>query len=88
LKKAGFVDVALTRHDDVMRAGRSIDEAIDLSLTVGPAGETMRLAGQVAERARPRIEAALRDAFAPCSTTDGVFMGTSAWVVTARKPLG
>lgn len=88
LRKAGFVDVALTRHDDVMCMGRDVEEAIDFSLTVGPAGETMRLAGEAAERARPRIEAALRHALTPCSSKDGVYMGTSAWVVTARKPAG
>jgi ubiquinone/menaquinone biosynthesis C-methylase UbiE len=86
LTRAGFTDATLTRHDDVIRVGRDLQEAVDSSLTVGPAGESMRLAGDAAERARPRIEAALREAFAPYVTERGVCMATSAWVVTARKP--
>lgn len=85
LARAGFVEVALERHDADILAGRDLEEAVDCCLTIGPAGETMRLAGEAAEQQRPRIEAALREALRPFATPSGVRAPTSTWVVTARR---
>lgn len=87
LEKAGFVEVGFARHDADMICGKDLPEAIDWCLTLGPAGETMRLAGEAAEEARPRVEAALADALRPYLGPRGVSMPTSAWVVTARRPI-
>ncbi len=86
LAKTGFVDVDLAQHDADIVCGRDVAEAVDMCLTIGPAGETMRLAGEAAERARPRVEAALAEALRPYLGPKGVSLQTSAWVVTARRP--
>jgi len=87
LVKAGFIDVDLARFDADIVCGRDLAEAVDMCLALGPAGETLRLAGEAAERARPRVEAALADALRTYLGPKGVSLQTSAWVVTARRPL-
>jgi SAM-dependent methyltransferase len=84
LTRGGFREVAFERHDAPICIGRDVDEAIDLAMMLGPAGEIMRLAGDEAERRRPAVMSALKDALAPYQTADGVVMPSSAWIVTAR----
>jgi hypothetical protein len=50
----------------------------------GPAGEAIRLAGAPADAMRAQVESALRDALSPYTTADGVVLGASTWIVTAR----
>ena len=47
--RAGFADISLRRCDLPILIGRDLDEAIDLVMALGPAGEILRLAG---DRAR------------------------------------
>ena len=82
---AGFEDVALTRCDRRWSLG-DMDQAVALALGLGPAGEAMRLAGENAERERPRIEAAVRQAFSDLVEGDRVSTNVSTWIVTARAP--
>ena len=82
---AGFEDVTLTRCDRRWSLG-SMDQAVDLALGLGPAGEAMRLAGENAERERPLIAAAVREAFSDLVDGDGVSTNVSTWIVTARAP--
>ena len=86
LVAAGFEDIALQRSDLPYLMGRDLDEAIDLVMGLGPAGELIRLAGDDAEELRPRLTAELRDAISGYVEPDGVFSGSSAWIVTARAP--
>ncbi|MFY9265448.1 MAG: class I SAM-dependent methyltransferase [Solirubrobacterales bacterium] len=86
LLAAGFTDITLRRNDLMMRTGRDLEEAVAASIALGPAAEIFRLAGDEAERARPQIEAALREALAEFETPDGVYAGTSTWTVTAVNP--
>jgi SAM-dependent methyltransferase len=81
---AGFRDVALHRCDLPMAGGRDIDEAIEIVMAIGPAGELIRLAGDAAEPLRQPIHDALAASFAEIADEDGhVWAQSSTWIVTA-----
>ncbi len=86
LLNAGFENVALRRCDIPIRIGRDLDQAVELVMALGPAGEVIRLAGAEAERIRPQIEAALREALAEFEQPDGVSAAASTWIVSANAP--
>lgn len=87
LRHAGFDRIGLRRLDIAMLIGRDADEAVEVALALGPAAETVRLAGDDAERVRPLIERDLRVLAAEYSTTSGEIVApASAWAVTARAP--
>jgi len=86
LVAAGFLRPTFERLDLRIWTGRTIDDAIDFALNLGPAGEVMRLAGEVAEAKRPAVVATLRDLFAPWAREDGVYGPASVWIVSAVAP--
>jgi ubiquinone/menaquinone biosynthesis C-methylase UbiE len=87
LRGAGFERITFERHDCDLCMGRSFDEAIAFAMTLGPAGEIIRLAGEEGERLKPQIEAALREALAGFLRADGSVWGpSSAWFITATNP--
>jgi SAM-dependent methyltransferase len=87
LLHAGFTDVALQRCDLPIQVGRDMDEAIDLVMSLGPAGEILRLHGERAAHLHEPIDAALRDGLAEFRREDGtVWAGASTWIVTATAP--
>ncbi len=81
---AGFRDVGFERCDIPYRIGGDLDEAISYNMAIGPAAEAIRLAGAQGDAMRTQVEAALRDALSPYVTADGVVLGASTWLVTAR----
>jgi ubiquinone/menaquinone biosynthesis C-methylase UbiE len=83
---AGFGDITFRRCDLDIRVGRDLDQAIEMVTALGPAGEVIRLAGDEAERIRPQIEAALREAMADFEGEDGVTASASTWIVSATAP--
>jgi SAM-dependent methyltransferase len=83
---AGFEEVSLRRCDLPIETGRDLDEAVEFAMALGPAGEVIRLAGAEAERIRPEIAAALREALAEFAGPDGVWAPASTWIVSARAP--
>lgn len=87
LLHAGFRDVALHRCDLPIQVGRDMDEAIDLVMSLGPAGEILRLSGERAAHLHEPIDAALRDGLGEFRREDGsVWAGASTWIVTATTP--
>ncbi len=86
MKASGFTDVDFERVDAPVRMGDSVDDAIDFQLALGPAGEVYREAGEVAEERREALVAELREMLEPFERADGVYMGSSSWVVSARNP--
>lgn len=86
LEIAGFEEVEFERNDGPVTVGESPEDAVNFQLALGPAGEIFREAGDEAERQRGRIEGALREAFAPYETDEGIVMPSSSWTITARKP--
>ena len=86
LLSAGFEDVALRRCDLSFMSGTDVDEAIDLTLDLGPAGEILRLQGDRAAHLHEPIREALREEMGEFAGPDGVYAPASTWIVTARKP--
>ncbi len=83
---AGFEDVVLRRCDIDYLMGEDMDKAIEVVMAIGPAGELIRLAGDEAEKIRPKLEAELHDAYADLARDDGVWAQASTWIVTAVNP--
>ncbi|CAM3314261.1 class I SAM-dependent methyltransferase [Halomonas lysinitropha] len=88
LEIAGFENIAFERNDGPVEVGDSVENAMRFQLALGPAGEVFREAGEEAERQRPQIEEALRQALAPFEQDGKIVMGSSSWTITARKPEG
>ena len=86
LKAAGFTHVSFERHDVDICVGRDLDEALAFALALGPAGEIIRLAGDLGREKTPAINAALKEALAPFLTEHGVYASSSTWLITARAP--
>ena len=86
LLSAGFRDVALRRCDIPILGGRDIDEAIDLVMSLGPAGEILRLAGDRAAPLLPEVDAKLREGLSEFLGPDGVVAPASTWIVSATAP--
>jgi SAM-dependent methyltransferase len=84
LERAGFEEVRIEPHEDVMRLGGSddLDAAVELILEIGPVARALQEAG--AEK-RPAAAAAIREAVAPHLTPQGVELGAAVWIVTARR---
>jgi SAM-dependent methyltransferase len=84
LLAAGFKDISLHRCDLPMLGGRTIDEAIELVMALGPAGELVRLAGDSAAHLHEPIREALIASFGEIARPDGeVWTRSSTWIVTA-----
>lgn len=86
LEIAGYTGIEFERIDAPLMVGRDPDDAVAFQLALGPAGEVYREAGEIAERRRDEIVAALKEALSGYVTDEGVVMGSSSWKVTARKP--
>jgi hypothetical protein len=87
LVHAGFTDISLRRSDIDMLAGTNIDEALDLVMSLGPAGEILRLQGDRAAHLLPQVDAALREGLAEYVREDGtLWAASSTWIVTATAP--
>ena len=88
LQSVGFERVQFERFDSEICIGRSIEEAIQFALEIGPAGEILRLAEEEGERLRPMVECALADVISQFERANGkVWAPSSCWFVTAYKPL-
>ena len=86
LLHAGFTDVSLRRCESPILVGRDVDEAIDLVMSIGPAGEILRLAGERAAHLHGEVHAALAEGLAEFEGPDGVQAQASTWIVTASAP--
>jgi ubiquinone/menaquinone biosynthesis C-methylase UbiE len=83
---AGFQNIALHRCDLPIQVGVDLDEAVDFVMSIGPAGEILRLAGDGASHLHEPVAAALREGMAEWVTPDGVYAPASTWIVTANTP--
>lgn len=83
---AGFSDIALQRCDIPITIGRDLDEALELVMALGPAGEILRLAGDRAAHLHGQVEAALREGLAEFASGEELVAPASTWIVTARAP--
>ena len=87
LRHSGFVDISLTRCDLDIMGGTDLDEALDLVMSIGPAGEILRLQGDRAAPLLPQVDAALREGLAEFVRDDGqVWAPASTWIAIASRP--
>lgn len=84
---AGYEDITFKRVDAPVLVGRTVEDAINFQLAIGPAGEVFREAGEKAEAKRAEIEAALAKAIdAQKKEADGIVMASSSWVISGKNP--
>jgi len=87
MKAAGYDNIEFQRVDAPVLVGRSVDDAIDFQLALGPAGEVYREAGELAERRRGEIRDALAEAIGrQRKEADDIVMDSSSWVISAINP--
>lgn len=85
LDEAGFETVSLDPFDHVLTvgAGTSLEQTVEFVIGLGPIGTALEDADEAVHQ---RVYAAVRDALAPHSRPQGVFMDSACWLVTARRP--
>jgi len=86
LLSAGFENVALRRCDIPITIGSDLDEAVQFVMSLGPAGEILRLAGERSAHLHEPVADALREGLAEWDGPDGVTAPASTWIVTADAP--
>jgi SAM-dependent methyltransferase len=86
LKHAGFEDIRLKRQDLLIKTGDSLEHAVELVMSIGPAGEVLRLWGDRVDEIRPKVRAALLEGMADMVRDDGVYADSSTWAVRAVTP--
>jgi SAM-dependent methyltransferase len=80
LSAAGFSDIVIDRFDHAVLFGANADEAAFLATRTGPSS---RLIAAAPEPLRDAARGAMRAAFEPHATRDGVALPGSAWIVVA-----
>ena len=85
---SGYQRVSLERCDLEICIGRHLAEAVELSMTLGPSGEILRLAGAEGERLRGEVVEALKQTLKQFERADGsgIWAPSSTWFVSARNP--
>jgi SAM-dependent methyltransferase len=87
LTYAGFTDLSLTRSDIDIMAGKDADEAVEMVMSIGPAGEILRLQGERAAHLHGQVEQELREGLKEFVREDGtVWAPASTWIVSATAP--
>ncbi len=86
LRIAGFTNMTFERYDGDICIGRDLDEAVEFSMALGPAGEIIRLAGEDGVKHRQPVVDALRKTFQEHQRDGGIWNSSSSWFVTARNP--
>jgi SAM-dependent methyltransferase len=83
---AGFEEPSFVRCDLPIKLGDDLAEAVALNMALGPAAEVIRLAGEEAEKIRPRLQREIAEVLADFRR-DGEIRGpASTWIVGARVP--
>jgi len=85
LRSAGYGHIGFERFDADICIGKDVAEAVEFAMALGPAGELIRLSGELGQQRKPEVMVALREALSPYLRTDGVWAPSSTWFVTARN---
>jgi hypothetical protein len=83
LVAGGFTEITFGRFDTPICIGKTLDEAVEFAMALGPSGELIRLAGAEGERLRPAVSAALGETFSRYVRPDGVYAPSSTWIIHA-----
>ncbi len=87
LLAAGFTDIALRRCDLPIRIGADLGEAVEFLMSLGPAGEILRLAGERAAHLHQPVARALEEGLSEWDGPEGVLAPASTWIVSANAPV-
>jgi SAM-dependent methyltransferase len=88
LLQAGFEDISLRRCDLPLLMGKDVDEAIDIVMELGPAGEILRLWGDRKAHLHGEVRQALREGLSEFQGADGIHGNASTWIISAHAPAG
>lgn len=80
---AGFEGISLQRCDLPLKIGNDLDHAVEFNMSLGPAGEVLRLWEDRIDDLRPKIAADLREALAEFDGPNGVIAPASTWIISA-----
>jgi ubiquinone/menaquinone biosynthesis C-methylase UbiE len=86
LRIAGFEEISLRRCDLPIKIGNDLDHAVEFNMSLGPAGEVLRLWGDRVDEIRPKISRDLHEALAEFDGPKGVIAPASTWIVGATAP--
>jgi hypothetical protein len=86
MTSVGFEQVTFERFDADICIGRSVEEAVELAMALGPAGEIIRLAGDEGVRKTGAVRAALGEVVARYQRAGAVWAPSSTWFVSGRNP--
>jgi SAM-dependent methyltransferase len=86
LVQAGYTEIALHRCDIPILVGHDVEEAIELAMALGPAGEILRLLGDRAAHLHGKVHDALREGLSGFVVEDGLRAPASTWIVTGSVP--
>jgi ubiquinone/menaquinone biosynthesis C-methylase UbiE len=85
LQVSGFVNVGLERFDTEICIGRDLDDAVEFAMTLGPAGEIIRLAGDAGRARELEVRRTLRDTLRVFERDGGIWAPSSTWFVRAER---
>lgn len=85
---AGYSDIAFHRCDKPIVIGSDVEEAIEILMALGPAGEILRLQGDRAAHLHGQVREALREGLDEFVRAEGVLAPASTWIVSATAPGG
>ena len=88
LRSAGYERIRFERCDLEICIGRTLGEAVEFSMALGPAGEILRLAGAEGERLKQQVLAAMQRTLTEFERADGsgVWAPSSTWLISASNP--
>jgi ubiquinone/menaquinone biosynthesis C-methylase UbiE len=86
LKGAGYERVAFERYDADICIGKTLEDAVEFAMALGPAGEIIRLAGEEGQKRKGQVVATLRETLARHQRPNGIWAGSSTWFVSATNP--
>lgn len=82
LERAGLAEIEIHEVRCTVSIGLDVERAIDFQLTLGPAGERMRLSGAQGTSLEDRIRDEVRRSLAPHRTEAGIRLASSVWYAT------
>jgi SAM-dependent methyltransferase len=86
LSSTGFDHISFERYDTKVCIGRTLEEAVEFAMALGPAGEVIRLAAEEGQKRKPQVVDALQKLFKVHLRDNGVWLDSSSWFVSARNP--
>lgn len=86
LKAAGFTNIELFKRNDAdICIGTSLQESVDFQLLVGPSGEIIREAGDLAKEKLPLVQNDIKQYMERHMRGNEVCLPSSTWFIMARK---